>query len=314
MIELATKYKKDWTMFTLASLKDQKGFRLHLFINKEDWNVQEVDWILANFTNVKIYESWWNSNNISRMVFHLKHYYKDIGMAKRLVVWDGNRIFNHNIDTGDIPPAEFFKASLSFLARDLVFDKHPNIGHYYDVLKIKRRSHQDMPIIDKNIVFLNYDRLAEFEDRDLFFTRQIDPPNQGKRPYIDTKLIACNDLAFFEALTHFKHSWQPLYVNGKLDRLIQLDALGPKEMLDYNIMLRKSLSIDIEHQYLARDYGNLNTGVQLSVPWDCYTKLIDKIPVNFRNSRLNELLLIKAAKQKAMAGKLLKAGFHLGKV
>ena len=79
-------------------------------------------------------------------------------------------------------------------------------------------------------------------------------------------------------------------------------------------MLRKSLSIDIEHQYLARDYGNLNTGVQLSVPWDCYTKLIDKIPVNFRNSRLNELLLIKAAKQKAMAGKLLKAGFHLGKV
>ena len=85
-------------------------------------------------------------------------------------------------------------------------------------------------------------------------------------------------------------------------------------MLDYNVMMRKSWSIDVEHQYLSTPYDTLNTGIQLSVPWDCYTKLIDKIPVNFRNSRLNELLLIKATKQKAMSGKLLKTGFHLGKV
>ena len=55
MIELVTKYKKDWSMFTLASLLDKSNFRLHLFVHKEDWNRQEVDWILTNFQNVKIY-------------------------------------------------------------------------------------------------------------------------------------------------------------------------------------------------------------------------------------------------------------------
>ena len=315
MIELVTKYKKDWSMFTLASLLDKGGFRLHLFIHKNDWNVQEVDWILNNFENVKIYEAWWREEDISRMTFFLKQYWKDKGgLAKRMIVWDGNRIFNHDINSGDIPPAEFFKASISFLSRDLVFDKHPNIGYYYDILKIPRKTHQDMPFIDKKLVLLNYDRLSEFEDRDLFFTRQVDPPNQGQRPYIDTQLLACNDLAFFEALSFYKHSWSPIYINGKVDNLVERDAIGAKELLDYNVMLRKSWSMDIEHKYLAADYLDMSTGVQLAVPWDCYTTLIDKIPLNFRNAKFNEVLLQKAEKQKSIAGKLIKRGFILGKV
>ena len=109
MIELVTKYKKDWSMFTLASLLDKDGFRLHLFIHKNDWKQKEVDWILANFQNVKVYEAWWNEEDISRMTFFLKEYWKDKGgLAKRMIVWDGNRIFNRAVDSGDIPPAEFF--------------------------------------------------------------------------------------------------------------------------------------------------------------------------------------------------------------
>ena len=315
MIELVTKYKKDWSMFTLASLLDKDGFRLHLFIHKNDWNVQEVDWIVNNFQNVKVYEAWWREEDISRMTFFLKEYWKDKGgLAKRMIVWDGNRIFNRAIDSGDIPPAEFFKSSISFLSRDLVFDKHPHIGHYYDVLGIPRQTHQGMPYVDKSIVLLNYDRLSEFENRDLFFTRQVDPPNEGKRPYIDTQLLATNDLAFFEALSFYKHSYSPIYVNGKVDNLIERDAVAAKELLDYNVMLRKSWSIDVEHKYLAADYLDLSTGVQLAVPWDCYTSLIDTIPLNFRNSKFNECLLQKAAKQKAIAGKLIERGFILGKV
>jgi hypothetical protein len=99
-----------------------------------------------------------------------------------------------------------------------------------------------------------------------------------------------------------------------LDQLVERDAIGAKELLDYNVMLRKSWSIDIEHRYLARDYLDMSTGVQLSVPWDCYTSLIDKIPLNFRNAQLNEVLLQKSAKQKSIAGKLIKRGFILGKV
>ena len=315
MIELVTKYKKDWSMFTLASLIDKDGFRLHLFIHKEDWNTREVDWILENFQNVKVYEAWWREEDVSRMTFFLKDYWKDKGgLAKRIIVWDGCRIFNRAIDSGDIPPASFFKASISFLSRDLVFDKHPNIGHYYDILRIPRKTHQGIPYIDKNIVLLNYDRLSEFENRDLFFTRQVDPKNQGRRPYIDTQLLATNDNAFFEALSFYKHSWSPIYVNGRLDQLVERDAIPAKELLDYNVMLRKSWSINIEHRYLSREYLELSTGVQLAVPWDCYTSLIDRIPLNFRNAKLNEILLQKAEKQKAIAGKLVKRGFILGKV
>ena len=315
MIELVTKYKKDWSMFTLASLLDKSDFRLHLFVHKEDWNRQEVDWILANFQNVKVYEAWWREDDISRMVFFLKDHWKDKGgLAKRMIVWDGNRIFNRDIDNGDIPPADFFKSSISFLSRELAFDKHPFIKSYYGILRIPTQTHQGIPFIDKNMVIINYDRLQDFQEKDLFFTRQITPPNQGRRPYIDTQLIATNDEAFFEALSFYKHSWSPLYVNGKLDILIERDAIGAKELLDYNVMLRKSWSLDIEHKYLARDYYDLSTGIQLAVPWDCYTRLIEKIPLQFRNARLNEVLLTKAAKQKEVAGKLIERGFMLGKV
>lgn len=315
MIELVTKYKKDWSMFTLASLLDKSNFRLHLFVHKEDWNRQEIDWIMANFQNVKIYEAFWREENIARMTFYLKQHWKTRGgLAKRMIVWDGPRVFNQPLHTGDIPPEEFFKSSLSFLSRDLAFDTHPSFGGHYDILKIKRKTHQGIPFVDTSIVILNYDKLAEFHDRDLFFTRQLLPPAVEGTAYIDTKLIAANNLAFFEALTFYKHSWSPLYVNGKLDILIERDAISPKEILDYNIMLRKSWSLNVEHKYLARDYYDVSTGIQLGIPWDCYSRLIDSIPLNFRNARINEVLLQKATKQKQMAGKLLERGFYLGKV
>ena len=79
-------------------------------------------------------------------------------------------------------------------------------------------------------------------------------------------------------------------------------------------MLRKSWSIDVQHQHLALQYIYLQTGLQLAVPWDCYSSLIDKIPMNFRNARLNDVLLTKTAKQKSTAGKLVERGFYLGKV
>ena len=62
--------------------------------------------------------------------------------------------------------------------------------------------------------------------------------------------------------------------------------LAAKELLDYNVMLRKSWSIDVEHKYLAADYLDLSTGVQLAVPWDCYTSLIDSIPFKLQKLKI----------------------------
>ena len=50
------------------------------------------------------------------------------------------------------------------------------------------------------------------------------------------------------------------------------------------------------------------------IPWDMYTSLIDRIPLQFRNHELNEKLLIKSNKQKQVLEKILKVGFRLGKI
>ena len=50
------------------------------------------------------------------------------------------------------------------------------------------------------------------------------------------------------------------------------------------------------------------------MPWDLYSSLIDKIPLQFRNHELNERLLIKSNKQKQVLEKILKVGYRLGKI
>ena len=55
MIEILHEYKKDWSMFTLASLLDKsRDFRLHLYVHEDDWADAPIDWVIANFDEVKI--------------------------------------------------------------------------------------------------------------------------------------------------------------------------------------------------------------------------------------------------------------------
>ena len=61
-------------------------------------------------------------------------------------------------------------------------------------------------------------------------------------------------------------------------------------------------------------YHALPTIYQLAVPFDQWTSLIDKIPLNLRNASLNEVLLIKADNQKRYLRKVVEAGYQLGKL
>lgn len=316
MVELITQHKKVWSMFTLASLLDKTDqFRLHYFIHEDDWDDSLVKWILDNFNNVKVYQAFWKEECISRMVLHVKETYKDKGgLAKRMVVWHGNRIFLKDVDSGQLPPPEFFKDSLSYIGREKIFDNHPHFKNYYNILKLPTTTHQGLPYISKDMCILNYDKLAEFHNADLFFTNNRMPPAKQDEHYLDTQLIAANNFAFFENLTVYQHGWMPIYVNGRLDELHGKEAFGVKDCLDYNVLLRKAYSLDFTHKTLVHPYLDLPTGIQLTVPWDCYTRLIDNIPLKFRDARVNEILLEKERKQKQMAGKLLERGFYLGKV
>ena len=89
---------------------------------------------------------------------------------------------------------------------------------------------------------------------------------------------------------------------GRNDILVQKEAIGPLDSVNYNVMLRKSFQLNIQHKWLIAEYLDLPTGLQLSLPWDMYTNLIPSIPINMRNARNNEILMLKSTKQKRVAG------------
>ena len=111
MIEIITQYKEDWTMFTLSLLDQNEDFRLHVYVDEKNWKSVQVRWILRNFDNIKIYESWWNENHTAKQMCHLKNYWcdKTPSLSKRLIFANGNRIFNGKVEGNNIPPENFFK-------------------------------------------------------------------------------------------------------------------------------------------------------------------------------------------------------------
>ena len=103
-------------------------------------------------------------------------------------------------------------------------------------------------------------------------------------------------------------------MNGKNDSLIDDEALEIIDLINHNIMMRKSFSINIQHVDLVKPYHQLCTSKLFALPWDCYTSLIDNIPQNYRDEKINETLLIKADRQKIASRKLLENGYQLGKL
>ena len=317
MIEIVTQYKQDWTMFTLASLLDQtEDFRLHLYVDEKYWKNTEVEWIIRNFDRVRVYQSWWNENHTAKQMCHLKNYWQDKtpGLSKRLIFANGNRIFNGKVEGNNIPPENFFQKNLSFLSFKKVFKEHPSFKNYYAILgnPVIANSPKE---VDPEFVIMNWDKLKEMDDNDLFYESYApDRLPEGSSKTVDNKINLSNNFNLMKSLMMYNYNSMPIYMNGRNDWLIQMDAIGLRDIINYNVMLRKCYTINIQNHWLSEDYNLLPTGILLAMPWDLYSALIDKIPLNFRNHALNEKLLIKAQKQKDMLEKALKSGLRLGKI
>ena len=321
MIELVHNYKKVWSMYTLASLLDKTAssgkddIRLHLYVHEDDWDEAPREWILDNFPNVKIYQSFWRTDNLAKTICHLKSYYtgKEKQLNKRIIYFGGNRIML-GAPSKNMPPADFFKGSVSFLSRKAVFHDHPTFKHYYNTLGLW--SEQRVEEIDPEIVILNWDKLKKFSNDELFCYEQRNnlKPGWDNLHEVDKDIFMASDRIFLHNLMRYAHQYMPRYMNGKNDLLIQLDSIGPKDCINYNAMLRKSWTLNIQHKWLGREYYDCPTGVQLALPWDSYSSLISKIPLNFRDARMNELILLKSEKQKRTSRELIKVGFKLGKL
>ncbi|NDG53597.1 MAG: hypothetical protein EBY39_11335, partial [Flavobacteriia bacterium] len=67
-------------------------------------------------------------------------------------------------------------------------------------------------------------------------------------------------------------------------------------------------------QELVTSYEDIPTLWSMAVPWDCWSSVIDEVPLSIRKQGYNEQILIKAAKQKKHLAAVVKAGYLLGKV
>ena len=100
MIDIAILYKKDYTAFTLASLLDKsEEFKVHLYFKYGEWDENLVNWGLSNFRQMQCYQLPGVTNNIAKMVLHMRRWYhgenpKSPIPSKRLMVISGNNIFN----------------------------------------------------------------------------------------------------------------------------------------------------------------------------------------------------------------------------
>lgn len=316
MIEIVHPYKKVWSMFTLASLlPDKEEVRIHLYVNNKDWDEAPIDWIVDNFPNVKIYESFWRKSDLAKCMCHLMDHWKDKGGLHKRIVWlGGNNIINGKW-SNNFPNEEFFAGSVSFLSHKRVFRKHPRFKDFYRILQIPI-SPTKLHNIDPEFMIFNYDMLKTFSLEELFCPTEKDglESRSPNMPKIDRLLYQASTEWFMTRLLGYQHKFMPIYMNGKNDILIELEALGPLDSVNYNVMLRKSFQLNIQHKWLLQTYTMLPTTIQLSIPWDMYTNLIPSIPINMRNARNNELLMLKSTKQKRVAGSLVKVGFRLGKI
>ena len=106
----------------------------------------------------------------------------------------------------------------------------------------------------------------------------------------------------------------PLYFDMQVDELIKKEAIGPKDVVNHNTMMRKAFSINATASELYATYFEMPTLHYMAVPWDLFAKQIDDIPLPIRREGVNENLLIKADKQKKYLRKVYEAGYLLGKI
>jgi len=312
MIEIVHDWKVTWSMFTLSSLLTKsEDIRLHIYVDDAQWDSCPKDWIISNFPNVKLYRKFWRTENASRNISHLKKFWENKGLNKRIMYAGGNRVFLKSAWKNEVPKPDFFQNKLAHLSRKRVYKTHPNFKRFYQVLGTFTGDRWDT--VDPEFFMLNYDQLVKWSDDILFYKADsLETYRTGNET--DRKVLAANDKTFFTNILENSPSWLPLYMNGKNDSLIDDEALEIIDLINHNIMMRKSFSINIQHVDLVKPYHQLCTSKLFALPWDCYTSLIDNIPQNYRDEKINETLLIKADRQKIASRKLLENGYQLGKL
>ena len=352
MIDIALHTMETSTVFTLSSLLDKsENFRLHLITRPGIWDTMQPvhQWAMNNFREVHIYQAPWTikgtaqpgvSNNAAqiqaRMILLLKEYWKDkdlnSGPIERMIVCDHQpRIFSQStLAEGQLPTVAQMGDKIAYVPRAWDYWNHPAFANYYSILRmgIKDKDH------DKTIMLLNWKEIEKLDSRNWLpmgrATKHTIPPirkpikkwnrrvlDDGRprwhNPY-DAFVLSANNRTMMTNFSQVGLGFAPTYFNGKIDKLIELEALGAKDCINANIRLRKSYSLTCEWQKWVSPYWNVPTMTYIAMPWDMWTKYIDNIPFNIRPGAICEQLLDKAERQKGFIKSITEAGYLVGKV
>ena len=353
MIDIALHTNETTTVFTLSSLLDKsENFRLHLITRPPVWETMQPvhQWALNNFREVYIYQSPWsikgqlirfgsgrNAAQIqARMILLLKEYWKDRpmkgGPIERMIVCDHQpRIFSQStLAEGQLPTVAQMGTKIAYVPKAYDYLNHPQFKNYYSILglKVQEKDH------DKSIMLLNWKEVEKLDSRNWLpmgrATRHTIPPevtplvNWNKRQISktagrwhnekDSFVLSANNRTMMMNFSQVGLGFAPTYFNGKLDTLIDLEAIGAKDCINANIRLRKSYSLTMDWQRWVTPYWNMPTLPYIAMPWDMWTKYIDNIPFNLRPGAVCEQLLDKAERQKGFIKSITEAGYLVGKI
>ena len=333
MIDIIILTEEINTPYTLASLLDSdENFRLHLFNRRGaliDNMEPTINWAMKNFREVYSYQTpyYWRgdrSQRMARTLLQFKEHWKDkqpkgFPIERVIVHTHGARLFNGSF-AKNVPTVKQMGDNLCYFSRKHQYFDHPFYGNYYQTIGLEATKTD----YEEDFMLLNWKLFKDFHWTHYFPngkpTRMIDMDikrEEDRDVYINDKdsfILSAKNATMFENLKRRKHGVMPLYFDMKVDELIKKEAIGPKDTINHNIMIRKAFSTSLSSKDLYEEYHMYPTLPFMAIPWDMWTSVIDNIPLNLRRDGINERLLIKADKQKKYLRKVVEAGYLLGKI
>tara|TARA_B100000073_G_C23707207_1_gene562759 strand:+ start:115 stop:1101 length:987 start_codon:yes stop_codon:yes gene_type:complete len=328
MIDIIILTEEINTEFTLSSLvNNSENFRLHLFNRRGPLidNMQPtIKWAMKNFREVYSYQTPYTyrgkgSNRMARTLLQFKEHWKDkqpsgAPIERVIVHTRGARIFNGSF-AKNVPTVRQMGDNYVYFSRCNQYFDHPFYGNYYNILDLPNQKDD----YEEDFLLVNWKLFKDFAPQHYFpngkATRYEDVDNPGKMLHdTDSFILSAKNASLFNNLKKRKHSYAPLYFDMTVDDLIKKEAIGPKDTINHNIMMRKAFSTKLETIELFSEYHEMSTLHYMAVPWDMWSSLIDDIPLPIRREGINERLLTKADKQKKYLRQVVEAGYKLGKI
>tara|TARA_Y100000361_G_scaffold153964_1_gene177477 strand:- start:1932 stop:2918 length:987 start_codon:yes stop_codon:yes gene_type:complete len=328
MIDIVILAEEINTEFTLASLLNKsENFRLHIFHRHgllQEKMEPTLKWAMQNFREVYSYTAPYKyrgegSQRLARTILQFKEHWKDkqpkgLPIERVIVHTRGARLFNGKF-AGNVPTVKQMGNKVAFLSRKFQYFDHPFYGNYYDILNLDAKK----DYFEEDFILLNWHRFKDVENSHFFINGKArrfgNEDRTGMLRDVDSFILSADTKILLENIKNkMEHGWMPLYFDMTCDTLMKKEAIGPKDTINHNIMMRKAFSVNADTTDLWQGYHQLPTLHYMAFPWDMWTAVIDDIPLNLRREGLNERLLVKADHQKRYLRKVVEAGYLLGKI